>query len=518
MSTFNEHFKEFRSSNVGIMTTNPRLLLFLETICCCLLWYLLLFHVFPLTWYFFLLYYICKSSEKLFYKAKYDALPLGNIDALWLRDNPTNRIVINALLTVQGDIDLSQFKNTLIKKLRLEDESEDNPFSKAKKRLLKGFFHCYWVENTTFAISDHVKLWPQLVHSEKELRELVSKLCVREMDMTKSPWEYNLISFLDKDKIFKTGLLVRLHHCLADGISLANFLINELSDSVVETTPLRKFSERNRLLMNIKGLFWGPYFMINMMTTARDESILHGGELTGTKAVTWSEAIDLDIVKDIKNKALCTVNDVLVSALSGTLVDFFRKQDLVPTADVKVSIPIDLRANMGDGALKFQNKLTVIIFELPTKLHHPLLQLKETKIRTKEIKTSGEPFFMGIALEVMTSIMPSKFLDPLNRFFCQKTTAVLSNVPGPQNPITICGRPLDMLTFWAPPRDNIGISFSFGTYANQLIFGVQSDTGLLQDPDEICQLFHGNLLELHKSMNDVNANVDNMVTVNINAQ
>jgi len=477
---------------------------FAEVLCCCILWYFFVVHIIPLVWYIFLIYYLCKLIEQLFYRLKYNATPFDSIDALWLRDNPTNRIIINALLIVKGDIDMTKFKEMLSQKLRLDSNNAQNPYLKSRQRIVRGFLHDYWVDNPDSSISDHVSLWPELIQSKTSLQNLVSQLCTREFNMQRSPWEYILISYIDDDKMLKTVLLVRLHHCIADGISLAHFLTHELADSAVETVPLRKFSERNRLLMKAKGMFWGPYFMANMLTMPRDESILHGKSLSGRKLVSWSEPMDFDIVKEIKNNAQCTVNDVLVSALSSTLVQFFNRKGIVVQDDIKVSIPIDLRPNMAHDAIRFSNKMTVVLFQVPTSIPYTFARLKETKVRSMELKTSGEPFFLGIALQVMTRIVPGFILDPLNKFLCQKTTAVLSNVPGPQNEMTICDRPLETLTFWAPQRDNIGISFSFATHTDKLVFGVQSDAEILPNPDELTQEFSGKLIELQKCIGEVN--------------
>lgn len=488
------------------MATNPRLLIFAEVLCCCLLWYVLVVHIFPLTWYIFLFYYICKLIEQLLYRLKYSARPFDSIDGLWLRDTPTNRIIINALMIVKGNIDLQKCKNTLSLKLRLDSTDQSNPYIKMRQRILRGYLHDYWVDNPSFAIADHVTQWPKLVTTKNDLQALVSQLCPREFDVTKAPWEFILISFIDDDQIFKTALLVRLHHCMADGISLAHFLTNELSDSAVETVPLRKFSERNRVLLILRGIFWGPYFMANILSLPRDESILHGKVLSGTKAVAWSSPIDFDIVKDIKNRTSSTINDVLASTLSATLTEFFRANGIRSNDDVKVSIPIDLRANMGEAAVQFKNKLTVLPFQLPTSIPHPILQLNEIKKRTQEVKTSGEPFFLGMALVICAKVVPALILDPLTRFMCEKTTAVFSNVPGPQNELTICDRPMELMTFWAPERDNIGISFSFATHVNKLVFGVHSDVEILRNPEEITSIFGKKLLELQESIGEVNEN------------
>ena len=482
------------------MATNRRLLIVSEVLCCCLLWYLLSFFILPWVWPFFLIYYLCKLLEQLFYKIRYNAISSGYIDSLWLRENPLNRIIINALLVTEGDVDIASFREKLTLKLQLSNNSNRNPYFKVNKRLLPGYFHYYWVDEENFNIANHVKLWPKLIASKLALQELLSDLCSKEFEVNSSPWEFILISFLDGDKMFKTALFVRMHHCMADGISLARFLVNELADEIVVTVPLRKFSEISRCLMMLKGLFWGPYFMLNILTLPGDQSILHGRDLIGSKAVTWTEAIDFSIVKDIKNKTSSTVNDVLVSTMSGAVNNFFRKKAVTFVEDIKVAIPIDLRKNMNDAAIKFENEITVLPFQLPTSTVDPLMQLKEVKLRSNELKTSGEPFALGIALKLCTRVVPCFMLDPLNRFICQKTTAVLSNLPGPQNTIKVCGREMTTMTFWAPQRDNIGLSFSFATYGNKLFVGVQSDVALLAEPDEICKEFLGKLLDLQRAV------------------
>ena len=482
------------------MATNRRLLIVSEVLFCCLLWYLLSFFIFPWVWPFFLTYYLCKLVEQLIFKIRYNAIASGYIDALWLNESHLNRIIINALLVTEGALDISRFREKLTQKLQVNNNSNRNPYFKVNKRLLSGYFHHYWVDEEGFDIANHVKLWPNVVTSKLALRHLLSDLCSKELEANLSPWEFILIPFIDDDEMLKTALFVRMHHCAADGISLARFLVKELADNTVETVPLRKFSESSRCLMMLKGLFWGPYFMLRILKLPADQSILHGRDLTGSKAVTWTEAIDFSIVKDIKNKTSSTVNDVLAATMSGAINSFFRKKAVTFVDDIKVAIPIDLRRNMDDAAIKFENEITVLPFQLPTSTVDPVKQLKEVKLRSNQLKTSGEPFALGIALKLCTRVVPSLMLNTLNKFICQKTTAVFSNVPGPQNTVKVCGHEVTTMTFWAPQRDNIGLSFSFATYGNKLFVGVQSDVALLLDPGDICEEFLGKLLELQEAV------------------
>ena len=457
-------------------------------------------------WPFFAVYFLCKLLEQLIYKIRYNAISSGYIDALWLRENDLNRMIISALLVTEGDVDIARFREKLTKKLELNDNSNANPYFKSKKRILHGYLHYYWVDEENFNITNHVKLWPKVIDSKLALRHLLSDLCAKEFVPKFSPWEFILISFLDDDKIMKTAIFVRVHHCVADGITLTRFLIHELADDIVPTVPLRKFSEVSRYLMMLKGLFWGPYFMLNILKLPTDQSIIHGRGLNGSKSVTWTEAIDFSIVKDIKNKTCSTVNEVIITTMSGAVNSFFRKKAVTYVDDIKIALPIDLKPNMDAAAMKFENDITVLPFILPTSTVDPLKQLNEVKLRSNKLKRSGEPFAVGIALKMCTRIVPWFMLDLLNKFISQKTTAVFSNMPGPQNTINISGREMTKLIFWAPQRENVGLSFSFATYGNKLFVGVQSDIALLVEPDEICQEFLGKLLQLQ-------SDVDNMIAM-----
>ena len=501
--------RKIENRKICKMSTNRWLLIVAEVLFCCLLWCSLSFLILACVWPF-VVYFLCKLLEQLIYKVRYNAIASTYIDALWLRETHLNRMIISALLVTEGDVDIARFREKLTKKLEINDNSNASPYFKSKKRILHGYLHYYWVDEENFNIANHVKLWPKVIYSKLALRHLLSDLCAKEFDANFSPWEFILISFLDDDKIMKTAIFVRVHHCIADGITLTRFLVHELADETVVTVPLRKFSEISRCLMMLKGLFWGPYFMLNILKLPADQSIIHGRHLIGSKSVTWTEAIDFSIVKDIQNKTCSTVNEVIITTMSGAINCFLRKKAVTYVDDIKIALPIDLKPNMDAAAIKFENDITVLPFQLPTSTVDPLNQLKEVKLRSNKLKKSGEPFTVGIALKMCTRIVPWFMLDMLNKNISQKTTAVFSNMPGPQNTIKISGREMKTLIFWAPQRENVGLSFSFATYGNKLFVGVQSDTALLVEPDEICQEFLGKLLELQRAVDNMIKMRDNM--------
>ncbi len=478
----------------------------LEAVICGLLWYFLVVYFIAFTWHWLLLFYAIKITEQYLYAWYYNAEPLSSVDAMWLLDGPKNRIIINALLILKGSIQAEKLQSIMIEKLRIHESNSNNPYKKMQMRILNGYFNYYWVHDKDFQISDHVESWPETIRSKIHLRNIVSQICSVELDKSKSPWEYVGIPYVDDLGERKTAVLMRVHHCIADGVSMARFLMRELPDTEANCVPLRKFSERNRMLLMLKGLIWGPFFLLNMMSFPADSSLLHGKELSGSKMVTWSEPIDLSVIKEIKNITSSTVNDVLVTCLVAAVRECYEKRKIRPPRAIKVSIPIDLRENMDQAAIKFENKFAIMPLELPIGMRDPLAMLIDTKRRFNELKTSGEPFAVSMAMQVFTKVLPGLLMDPINKFICEKTSAVLSNVPGPQNSLKIADSELETLTFWAPQRDNIGLSFSLSTYAGKLVVGVLSDEAILKDPDEICREYHGKVMQLREEFCEVNQN------------
>ena len=66
-----------------------------------------------------------------------------------------------------------------------------------------------------------------------------------------------------------------------------------------------------------------------------------------------------------------------------------------------------------------------------------------------------------------------------------KGTAVMTNVPGPTEPIYLAGTPLRAVLVWAPTSGNIGMSVSIYSYRGEVTVGLMVDAALVPDPDEI---------------------------------
>jgi len=78
----------------------------------------------------------------------------------------------------------------------------------------------------------------------------------------------------------------------------------------------------------------------------------------------------------------------------------------------------------------------------------------------------------------------------------EKATAVLTNVPGPQQPLYLVGSKMKEIMFWVPQNGNIGLGISILSYNGKVFFGMISDHRLVAEPSEIITRFRGEFEKL----------------------
>jgi diacylglycerol O-acyltransferase / wax synthase len=71
----------------------------------------------------------------------------------------------------------------------------------------------------------------------------------------------------------------------------------------------------------------------------------------------------------------------------------------------------------------------------------------------------------------------------------RKATAVMTNVPGPSEPISLAGSSVSRIMFWVPQSGDIGMGVSILSYNGGVQFGLITDAGLVPDPQTVIDFF-----------------------------
>ena len=108
------------------------------------------------------------------------------------------------------------------------------------------------------------------------------------------------------------------------------------------------------------------------------------GRLGVSKRAAWSLPLPLRDVKVIKNAVTnTTVNDVLVSAVSGALRRYMLEERL-PTDDFRAIVPVNMRSEEEMGTLG--NKFGLVFLSLPVSIADPLARLREVNRRMTALR------------------------------------------------------------------------------------------------------------------------------------
>jgi WS/DGAT/MGAT family acyltransferase len=221
---------------------------------------------------------------------------------------------------------------------------------------------------------------------------------------------------------------------------------------------------------------------------APDPKTIFKGELGVAKRAAWSKPLSLRDVKAVKSVTGGTVNDVLVSAMTGALRHYMLQKGAdVAGLNFRAAVPVNLRTPEEMG--KLGNKFGIVFLSLPVGIGDPLERLHEVRKRMLELKSSKEaPVALGI-LSAM-GMSPQELQGTLVRLFGSKTTAVMTNVPGPPMPLYLAGQKIDELMFWVPQSGRVSLGISIISYANKVHLGIATDAGLVPDPEIIMEGFY----------------------------
>ena len=111
------------------------------------------------------------------------------------------------------------------------------------------------------------------------------------------------------------------------------------------------------------------------------------------------------------------------------------------------------------------------------------------KERMEEIKNSPEAMVTLGALYA-AGIVPQEIQDLVVNFLGAKTTAVMTNVPGPRQTLYMAGAALRHIVFWVPQSGRVGLGISIMSYDGEVTLGVASDAALVPDPERLIDGFH----------------------------
>jgi WS/DGAT/MGAT family acyltransferase len=218
------------------------------------------------------------------------------------------------------------------------------------------------------------------------------------------------------------------------------------------------------------------------------------GPLGMEKRAAWSAPVDLKDVKIIGKTFHSTVNDVLLTAVTGALGHYIDSRGGA-TEDMSIRgfIPVNLRPIQLDEELG--NKFGLVFLSLPIGMDDPIERLRRIKHNMDELKSSSEPVATFGVINLLGAV-PSWIEEIAVGLFDSKGTTVMTNVPGPQAQLYLAGAPIETVMAWVPQSGRIALGVSIISYNGKVWLGVATDKGLIPDPEVIITFFHAEFDEM----------------------
>ena len=390
-----------------------------------------------------------------------------------------------------------------------------------------------WVDDPDFNLEYHVRhtaLPPP--GSEDQLFLLASRIASQQLDRSKPLWETWLVEGLEGDRF---ALISKTHHALVDGVSgvdLASVLFDAerepgtgqdgATDELEPWRPEPEPSPANLVLAGARGVVTTSASLLarTLVAASRPATSLQLARdvLEGLGELVWAglnpapeTPLNVEIgphrryavvrqqladYKEIKDALGGTVNDVVLTVVSGALAQWLRSRGVrTEGLEMRALVPVSVRTKTQRGHLG--NQLTVMRAPLPVYIEDPVSRLRFIRAAMDGLKESKQA--VGAAtLAAVNNLAPPTILAQASRlnFSTRLFNLLVTNIPGPQLPLYVLGRQLqDLFPVAFLPEDH-ALAVAVMSYNGRLDYGLLGDYDAMPDIDIVTDGIEASLAEL----------------------
>lgn len=412
--------------------------------------------------------------------------------------------------TMPGGYEFDKIKEFIESRLHLVP-----PF---RRRIIEVPFrlnHPIWVEDPDFDLDYHIRrIGAPAPGGHRELAEVAAQIASTPLDRSRPLWELYVVENLADGNI---GVVTKMHHCAVDGVSGAELMVNlfdlepggrELDvPEPREPEPIpsdlqmvgHAIVSRARRQASILPLLGTTARTVSTLVSRHRDSDATVGAVPLTAPPTpWNGAITphrrmsftrvkLDDVKRIKNEVGCTVNDVVLGLMGGTLRRYLEAHDCLPDSPLIAVCPVSVRTEDQTGELN--NKVSAMFTSLATDVEDPIKRLRVIHEVTKGAKEDhnvlgatllqdwaehAAPTTFALAARLYSSMNLSDRHRPIHN-------VVISNVPGPPFPLYYAGAQLQYTLPMGPVMEGAGLNITVLSYMDNVDIGFMACRELVPD-------------------------------------
>jgi WS/DGAT/MGAT family acyltransferase len=214
-------------------------------------------------------------------------------------------------------------------------------------------------------------------------------------------------------------------------------------------------------------------------------------------------SVPLESVKSIKNALGATVNDVVMAVCAGGLRTWLEQHDALPDKPLGAMVPVSIRT--GEETEKWTNRVSAIFATLPTDEADPVKRVE----RVHEAMSNAKELFDAIPADSLTDFAsfppPAVFARAMRLAtrmmvrFNPAVNLVISNVPGPRQPLYAAGAKLLHYYPVSTIVDGQGLNVTVQSYLDTLDFGLVAARELVPDLWDMVDAMVDDIVNLGKA-------------------
>jgi diacylglycerol O-acyltransferase len=411
-----------------------------------------------------------------------------------------------------------------------------------------------WEFDPHFDIRNHVREVTLKHGTNTELKAIAGKILSQMMERQRPLWDFTLVHGL---KGGHTGVITRMHHCLADGLA-GVALLNVLMDPSPEVQSLPKkrarFNPRPRSktpLSLLDELITSSSAVAERVLTAQTELLnvlqqllgaaghmaaesnnppqpaINGESVPsvrdfarfmpevsgstqrlpfniicrGPQKFRWVE-IPLAEIKAVRKACGATVNDVVLTVVASAIQRYVELRKVrVRGRLLRIVVPVNVRGN--GSASDLGNRITFLPVTIPLDIRSPRKLLGAIRERLAFLKSAHVAELVGLAGTMLGTIPTAAQLvvgSIVNQLPLGLCNIICTNVRGPETPLYLLGHKMLRCYPYVPIGGDIGINCAVLTYEGTAFFGFTGDAHAAPDLGRLEKSLTTSFAELQRAV------------------
>jgi diacylglycerol O-acyltransferase len=378
-----------------------------------------------------------------------------------------------------------------------------------------------WVDAPDIDLTHHIHhvALPQ-PGGDCELFRLTADIMERRMDREHPLWECWMIEGLADGQ---WAMLLKIHHCIADGITIMRMLsgltdagAGETFANDIRAAKQTPSGQKDSPKIGLNPVNWARAgWRLAAAATSSAELAVNGaaqvvgailspaasssliGSVTAMRRYSAAQVSIHDVAK-VRDSFGVTLNDVALAAITASYrMALIRRDKPLRRNSLRTLVPVSIRSN--DAMDIPDNRVSVMLPYLPVDREDPVDRLMTVHKRLNFAKSSGQreagSAFLSAA-NVVPFVLTAWTVRALARLPQRGVVTLATNVPGPRHRLRLMDREVLRMLPIPPIALGLRTGVAIVSYADELTFGITADYDATPDVDELAAGIQQGVAEL----------------------